>query len=385
MHASVTSLLHAATQALVAPRHFFTAENLNSVRPPRLVYARVMAVCALGRSIYEAIVVGAFDLAAVSRSVVAQFIVALPILYLFASWQHLVARVVLPGRIEFLRSMTVVGYASIPAVFGWNVWLALAAGVWSLGLIALGFARLRGITVSRSAVAPLAAVLLPFTLIFGVRTLALEAFRIPSLGMFPTLLPNDHVFVGKSDFALGQTTPAYGDIVVFDVAAGEPGHAPYDFVERVIARAGDTVEVRNNDLVINGWSAPRCFVGVYQLGDVAHSISVEYLGERPFLVAHAQNEPAQNWGPFTVPSNQVFVVGDNRLGSYDSRAWNGGAGGGVDINRIRGRAFSIWYPVARRTTLSNKLPRLPPNASTLGAALHRCLQQAPELTVPPSN
>lgn len=381
----MASFVHAVTQVLISPRRFFTPENLDNARAPRLVYATALAGAQIGSCVGEALELGAFDFYRMSLAVVVRFLTAFPILYLVAGWHHLVARALLPGRIGFNRSLTVVAYAGVPLVFSWNTWMAVAAGVWSLVLVALGFAGLRGIAMSRGASSPVAAVVLLVTVVFGIRTLVIEAFRISSLGMYPTLLIEDHVFAGKADFVFGRTLPAYGDIIVFEGPASDSSNAPADFIERVIALPGDTVEVRNNDLVINGKNVPRCFVGVHEWGNIKHNLSVERLGERAVLVAYAQDRPPENWGPFTVPPNGVFVVGDNRRDAYDSRGWNNGSGGSVDISRIQGRATSIWYPIARMAKLDTTLPHLPPKAAHLGDALRRCLAEVPWPTVPQSN
>jgi signal peptidase I len=385
----MNSLVQAAAQATFSPARFFTSENLKNARAPELVYATALAGGAVGSAIYDAVVIGAVDVVGTCIAVVAQFIVAFPVLYVVAGVHHIAARVVLPGRADFSQSLAVVGYAGVPAVFGWSLWMSLAAGVWSLALIALGFARLRSVSVFRGALGPLLAVVLPLTTVLGVRTFVLEAFRVPTEGMFPTLTSEDHVFIGKMDFILGQAPPDYGDVIVFDVPSDGTDQLPQHFIDRVIALPRDTVEFRHGELLINGWIAPRCFVGTHQSGYVKQRISVQYLGENPFLIAQDESAPPEDWGPFTVPENQVFVVGDNRLHSHDSRAWNNHAGGGVDIDLIRGRAIAVWFPSRRMARLPGASPRLPPNALDLGDALRRCLAQErtsgrPPLSPPPT-
>jgi signal peptidase I len=151
-----------------------------------------------------------------------------------------------------------------------------------------------------------------FVLVFGfVRPFVLEAFRIPSESMVPTLLVGDRVFVNK--FIYRFTEPERGDVVVFEsVNGGEE-----DLIKRVVGVAGDSVEVRNGTLLVNGEDR-----------------------EEPYL---NRNLPVNDsYGPSQVPEGHVFVMGDNRANSADSRVF-----GPLPIENIEGEAFVRFWPPLR--------------------------------------
>ena len=165
-----------------------------------------------------------------------------------------------------------------------------------------------------------------------IRTFVVQAFKIPSGSMKPTLLVGDHLLVSKSSYGIklpfsekvvipiGQ--PERGDIVVFRF----PEDRDKDFIKRVIGLPGETLEVRNKQVYING----------KPLDDPWGRYS-----DRVILPPGIQ--PRDNFGPVTVPADQYFVMGDNRDQSYDSRFWLGGKGGFVPIQDILGRAVVIFW------------------------------------------
>ena len=157
-----------------------------------------------------------------------------------------------------------------------------------------------------------------------VRSSVVEAFWVPSGSMLPTIQIGDHLFVNK--MAYGLRLPLLGtkllnfgtlhrsDIVVFV----SPNDASTDLIKRVIAIAGDTVEVRQKKLFVNGEEVPDTH---------AH-----------FIDARTGAAPRDNFGPVTVPPGKFFVMGDNRDQSYDSRYW-----GFADVNAIKGKATFIYW------------------------------------------
>lgn len=213
-----------------------------------------------------------------------------------------------------------------------------------------------------------------------LRAFVVEAFKIPSRSMVPTLAVGDHIFVNK--FAYGpmipftqtrlynRLPPGRGDVIVFQF----PEQPDQDFIKRVIGTPGDRIEVINGRPRINGWLAPRCRVGEFSYlegeGEFARhhgELFVEYLGEEAYLtffdatmmsrgelVACKQDvdcAPGQGCaegvcgelqGPFGVKPDQVFMMGDNRMNSHDSRGWFDGRGGGVPFHYIRGSALWVW-------------------------------------------
>ena len=159
-------------------------------------------------------------------------------------------------------------------------------------------------------------ILVAFALVFGfVRPFVLEAFRIPSESMVPTLEVGDRVFVNK--FIYRFTEPERGDIVVFEsVNGGEE-----DLIKRVVGVPGDEIEVRSGTLLVNG---------------------------------EPQNEPYLNrqipddsfFGPSRLSEGEVFVMGDNRANSADSRVF-----GPLPVENIEGEAFMRFWPPTRIGTL----------------------------------
>jgi signal peptidase I len=172
-----------------------------------------------------------------------------------------------------------------------------------------------------------------------IRTFFIQAYKIPSGSMEPTLLIGDHILVNKLDFGLRMPDSLFGakplsgiipygqyvfrlepihrgDVVVFVF----PPDPTKDFIKRVVGVAGDTVEVRGKSVYLNG----------RQMDD-----------------PHAHYEPSESgvtitprdhYGPVVVPKGDVFVMGDNRDRSYDSRFW-----GFVPDNNVEGRAMVIYW------------------------------------------
>ncbi|MDZ4185068.1 MAG: signal peptidase I [Desulfuromonadales bacterium] len=175
-------------------------------------------------------------------------------------------------------------------------------------------------------------------LAIAIRGVAVQAFKIPSGSMLPTLLIGDHLLVSKflygirlpytSQRLFELRPPQRGDIVVF----AYPVDDSKDFIKRVIGEPGDRLEMRDKVLFINGERFEDPW-GVH---------------EDPTVLPEGV-EKRDNFGVITVPAGQYFVMGDNRDRSYDSRFW-----GFVEAPRIRGKAFIMyWSWDAGRT-----LPRL---------------------------
>lgn len=157
-----------------------------------------------------------------------------------------------------------------------------------------------------------------------IRTFVVQAFKIPSGSMIPTLLVGDHILVNK--FTYGVKNPFTGntwiainephrhDIVVFKF----PKNPSQDFIKRVVGVAGDRIEILDKKVYVNG-----------ELFDEPHAVN--YKQE---ILPSARD----NFGPITVPPNNLFVMGDNRDNSHDSRFW-----GFVDLKAVKGEAFMIYW------------------------------------------
>src|SRR4051794_27450732 len=200
---------------------------------------------------------------------------------------------------------------------------------------------------------------LALLIVFMIRSSVVEAFKIPSGSMIPTLLIGDHIFVNK--FAYGykipfsdlvtdhpiyiakREPPKRGDIIVFMY----PKDESYYYIKRVVGIPGDTVEIRNKVLYINQKPVPRDLVTGLQvetlfksLDDPRYSAStLDMYTEHLDHVDHSilldkTNYMGESHGPVTVPPDSLFVMGDNRDFSNDSRFW-----GFVPMKNVKGKAM----------------------------------------------
>jgi signal peptidase I len=171
------------------------------------------------------------------------------------------------------------------------------------------------------------AILVAIVLALFIRTFVIQAFKIPSGSMKETLLIGDHILVNKFIYGVKvpflQTTivpiknPKHGDIVVFKF----PEDPSKDFIKRVIGIAGDVVEVRDKQIYLNSKILNHDF-GI-------HTDS---------YIFPSSVQPRDNFGPVVVPEKSIFVMGDNRDQSYDSRFW-----GFVDLKALKGKALMIYW------------------------------------------
>jgi len=171
------------------------------------------------------------------------------------------------------------------------------------------------------------AIIIALALALFIRTFVVQAFKIPSGSMIPTLLVGDHILVNK--FIYGIKNPFTGkvivpvedierkDIIVFKY----PLNPDQDFIKRVIGLPGDRIEIKNKEVFVNG----EPFV-------VKNAIF-----QNPVIIP-APLEPRDNLGPLSVPPHSYFVMGDNRDNSHDSRFW-----GFVPQEAVKGKAFIIYW------------------------------------------
>jgi len=160
-----------------------------------------------------------------------------------------------------------------------------------------------------------------------IRTFIVQAFKIPSGSMKETLLIGDHILVNKFIYGvkipfirktiIPVSDPERGDIVVFIY----PMDRSKDFIKRVIAVGGDTIEIRDKKIYLNG-----------ALCENDHGHFTDN------LILPRAIQPRDNFGPTTVPEGSIFVMGDNRDQSYDSRFW-----GFVELKDLLGKAFIIYW------------------------------------------
>lgn len=171
------------------------------------------------------------------------------------------------------------------------------------------------------------AILIALVLALFIRSFVVQAFKIPSGSMEPTLLIGDHLLVNKFLYGIKNpityetwvpiTTPQRGDVIVFKY----PVNPKQDFIKRVVGIEGDTIQLIDKELLVN--NQPFQVQGAVHLD--------------PNIIPGAFN-PRDNFGPVTVPKNSLFVMGDNRDNSHDSRFWKF-----VKLKNVKGKAFIIYW------------------------------------------
>jgi signal peptidase I len=197
-----------------------------------------------------------------------------------------------------------------------------------------------------------------------LRAFVVEAFQIPSGSMIPTLEVGDHIFVSK--FAYGLTIPftntkiiqlaepKRGDIIVFKY----PLDQSTDYIKRVVGLPGDVIEMRQEELYVNGHAVPRERVPrPYHYSDASHGTGppedhegelwIETLDGRKHETIQEPVRGPRDFERKVVPAGHVFVMGDNRDNSSDSRVW-----GTVDRDLIKGKALIVWWSRATSEGMS---------------------------------
>jgi len=172
-----------------------------------------------------------------------------------------------------------------------------------------------------------------------VRTFIVQAYKIPSGSMIPTLLVGDYILANKlaygirnpieNKFLYQWSFPKRQEIVIFVY----PKNPEIDFIKRVIGLPGDVIEIKDKKVYVNG-----------------KLLNEPYVRYSDPNIYPKELSPRDNFGPVKVPPGKIFVLGDNRDESYDSRFW-----GFVPISYLKGKAFIIyfsWDSVHHRPRLS---------------------------------
>jgi signal peptidase I len=188
-----------------------------------------------------------------------------------------------------------------------------------------------------------------------LRAFVVEAFQIPSGSMIPTLEVGDHIFVSKFAYGLGipftnakvlqLAEPQRGDVIVFKY----PLDPSTDYIKRVVGLPGDVIEMRAEELYVNGRriARQRAPGGYHYLdGQRGSALPDEHEGELWIETLDSKRhqiilDPVRGGRDFqrrVIPAGQVFVMGDNRDNSSDSRVW-----GTVNRDLIKGKALVVWW------------------------------------------
>jgi signal peptidase I len=201
--------------------------------------------------------------------------------------------------------------------------------------------------------------LLALVVFLSVRIFLVEAYRIPSASMVPTLLVGDWLFVNKliygpnipfTDVLLpGYADPHRGDVVVFKspTQVDQPNDPNPTLVKRLIGAPGDTLYMRAGVVYINGVAKPQGPEFNSQPTEQSSQpdeVSRLFDWQKPYGLRASRFGPApeqpthDNWGPIVVPAKHFFMMGDNRYNSKDSRYW-----GFVPRTNVRGRPMFVYY------------------------------------------
>jgi len=178
------------------------------------------------------------------------------------------------------------------------------------------------------------AILIALLLALFIRTFVVQAFKIPSGSMKNTLLIGDHILVNKFIYGIknpfsGSTwmpvkQPQRKDIIVFRY----PVNPSQDYIKRVIGIPGDRIEVKDKKVYVND-----------ALLDEDYTIFLD----NKIIPGNVQSR--DNMPPVTVPEGSLFVMGDNRDNSYDSRFWNF-----VELKAVKGKAFILYWSWNKENT-----------------------------------
>ena len=274
----------------------------------------------------------------------------------------LAVRYLVPSRLEGTRGgltglLAWLGYQQ-PLLVGVLLFLAITeAGRYWIGRLraegaAASPAPKPGVHGLRSARGLALALIAVAVVAYGLRASVVATFRVVGPSMLPTLETGDFVLVNRlaygmavpfSKLRLGKRLPRRGDLVVFRGSGLTGADGPQSVVKRVIGLPGDEISADHGALSINGWPVPTCdagpYVGLNGKLTVRGRLAVEVLDDRVYLTV--RDLFARSFDGYVVKPGEVFVVGDDRGASSDSRLWNDRKGAGVPVEMLEGRVSRV--------------------------------------------
>ena len=357
------SVVSAFVTAWQDPERLFDADDLAATRKRAIRFALTMfvlsygiaaaGVCAIGFAVGQPGVLGAVAL----LLLVSGPLLSLLLLGLESLFVRIFGPQPLPGPRAWDLAVSGVGFAQatmpvlIVPVIGMPLGLLLGARI-----IVSGMKKLGAASGERAWLSALVALGLPALLSLSMRTMVIETFRLPSASMHPTLLAGDLVLATKFDYginlpgkprALAQSLPQLGDMVVFSRSDDEP----QQFVKRVVGLPGDVIELHGPSLWRNGTpvetqpsSEPCAFYDIDERQPPPGTLmkcrgQTEILAGVRYNVAWSLVHDAQaQQQTFTVPADQVFVLGDNRDNSHDSRHF-----GSIPVARVTAKVRRVLW------------------------------------------
>jgi signal peptidase I len=184
-----------------------------------------------------------------------------------------------------------------------------------------------------------------------LRVFVVSAYKIPTSSMMPSLMAGDFVFAYKLPYGvpvpftaekIGVEFPKHGDVVVFRL----PGNESVNYVKRVVGLPGERIEIKNKKLFINDVESQYQPIASEQFaklkihnfpGQEYYVVAQESFQKSTHFVMNRQDDEADFYGPIVVQPGHIFVLGDNRDSSDDSRYW-----GQVPVKNLEGRVLVIW-------------------------------------------
>jgi signal peptidase I len=221
-------------------------------------------------------------------------------------------------------------------------------GLWSTIVTLLMLSRIQRLGAWRTiSVYSVCALLFPFLLALAIRTFLFQPFNTPSSAMAPTLLPGDYFFASKFSYGFG-VQPQRGDVVVLSLPKDESKDKSTVYLKRVIGVGGDRIQMKSGQLYLNGNAVTRERLPDYTVAGLCGESTAAVKRWRETLPNGVSYETLDcldnafydNTAEYVVPAGHVFVMGDNRDNSTDSRVQS--SFGTIPVGNVFGRAGMIF-------------------------------------------